>query len=56
MVLWEFSGAIREGRGDGIDMNGDLSGESRVIECEVVEPELYLDLWPAAADRLAGAI
>lgn len=39
-----------------IDLIRDEQGCSRVIECEVVEPELYFELRPLAARRLADLV
>lgn len=39
-----------------IDMVRDDDGSPRVIECEVVEPELFFNLAPGSAERLAKAL
>jgi glutathione synthase/RimK-type ligase-like ATP-grasp enzyme len=39
-----------------IDVVRDDNGQPRVIECEVIEPELYFDLFVPAAEALAVAV
>jgi hypothetical protein len=39
-----------------VDIVGDRDGEPMVLELEVVEPRLFLDLAPGAAQRLASAV
>jgi hypothetical protein len=39
-----------------VDMVRDPTGRARVLELEAIEPNLYFDEAPGAADRLAEAI
>lgn len=39
-----------------IDVVRDNEGRPCIMECEVIEPELYFDLFPPAADALAAAL
>ena len=39
-----------------VDLIADSDGEPRLLELEVIEPELYLAASPGAAERFAAAV
>jgi hypothetical protein len=39
-----------------VDLIADSDGEPRLLELEVIEPELYLAASPGAAERFAAAL